>query len=139
MLYDKLPKNWEECENIITQNGVCKFCGQIRQIHVLKEWPQEDADECAAELCDCYDSKHYANIKSRKEKASEIIEKKFESPAATAKERALLYDVACAMIDDSIEKATVTLTTGIKAEFSVTSNGKTKIKRSQKITQESEA
>lgn len=143
MIRDELQqdKRLSEIENLETQYGTCRFCGQLVTIHPLFPWAHDKLDECACEICGCTKSTIYAGRKERKERAAELIELKF---GVSSQEDdyfiencetvcALLNSIASAVIDEIIGKTSVRITDTIKCDISLNSDG-SKIKVCRTIT-----
>lgn len=121
------------------QYGTCRFCHQLVSIYpLIGPWPQDKADECAAEICGCPRSVTYAGRKQRKERADELIRIKFGGAAMTdedyiensVKVCECLSIIASAVVDELIGKTTVSVTGRIKCTISLNARGdKIKIER----------
>lgn len=138
MLSDEIKRYKEEhVEGLQEQYGTCRFCGQQTLLQTVNTWKQEDLDEAASEICGCQSSVEYANDKRKKEKAAKTIERKFgegaeEEARLDANQRELLKKIAYAVVDEAVEKASVTISAyrrQIKVVFSIGSKGGIKIER----------
>ena len=138
MLSDEIKRYKDEhLEGLQEEYGTCRFCGQQTLLQTVGVWKPEDLDEAASEICGCPGSNDYARIKRMKEKAAKVIERKFgenaeEEAMLTVSQRELLKEIACAVADDAIDKASVTMSSlrrQIKVTFSVGSKSNIKIER----------
>ncbi len=144
MLKDQLSTT----EEIETQYGVCKFCGQRVAIHPLFPWDDDKLNECASEICGCPSSQVYAKTKNRLERADKIIDRKFNhgspeddyNPENCLEVCELLKHIAKAVSKETIISASVKLTGTMKCSISLNGDGsKIKIKRSSTYKDEEEA
>ncbi len=138
MLSDEIRRYKDEhLEGLQEQYGTCRFCGQQTLLQTVNTWQPEDLDEAASEMCGCSGSNDYARIKRMKEKAAKTIERKFgetaeEEAKLDVSQRELLKKIACAVADDAIDKASVTISAyrqQIKVTIGVGSKNKIKIER----------
>lgn len=123
-----------ECKKTHQENRVCKYCGQIIIIEVPDDWSEEQMDELTAESCSCPDAQRYNSLKHRKEKAHERIVMLFgeqsELPIDESVEK-LLYMAADAAVDLDVERVTISIKDGTKANIRRTPKGSIKIERSE--------
>lgn len=127
----------ENPENVEHVKGACRFCGQIIMVDALLDYTQEDIDEAATESCGCNDATEYVEKKSQKERAKERILKQFSNFQET--NRVLLEDIADAVIDEHIVKATIQISGREKCTINMDAKGKVKIKYSETRSMETEA
>lgn len=136
MLRDDLEKMKKEYpEELETQIGACRFCGQMGQIKVNQPWDCEEVNEAVTETCDCYEAIKYTRKKRQKEHAREIIEKQFGADAAQGEEDRividLLHELSENIIEERIENAAISIGRGIKAKISATAKGTIKVERAE--------
>ena len=130
----------ENPEGLVVSTGACCFCGQIRQIEALREWPPEIYNEVATELCDCAEARGYKDEKQQKERAEKIINRQFgeESGEPVSPEVVDFLKTGAAMIiEQRLGKLTVTCAEGMEAKISITAKGLVKVKR-KKVEEKTE-
>ena len=135
MLLDKL----KECEGsgglMEARTGVCRFCGQQAIEDMPLEWTTEEADEYAAETCDCASASFYQRKKRQKERAHNRIAFLFgegnQVEVVSEEVEGLLHEVVELVGDGEAKGATVEIGNGVKAKINATNNGKIKITRTK--------
>ena len=69
--------NGEMPEGLLERTGACRFCGQMKILHLTEEWSQERLNEEATCSCGCADARAYAYRKESFEKAQQAVETLF--------------------------------------------------------------
>lgn len=64
-------------EGLLERTGACKFCGQIKIMHIAEEWSQEHLDEEATLTCSCGAAQAYAYRKEAIHTAQAAIDHLF--------------------------------------------------------------
>ena len=64
-------------EGLLERTGACKFCGQIKIMHIADEWSQEHLDEEATLTCSCGAAQAYAFRKEAIQTAQAAINQLF--------------------------------------------------------------
>ena len=64
-------------EGMLERTGACKFCGQIKIMHIAEEWSQEHLDEEATLTCSCSAAQAYAFRKEAINTAQQAINQLF--------------------------------------------------------------
>ena len=116
--------------------GVCRYCGQALIVSLSES--QEEADEKAAEECDCDGAVKALRIRERIQNATDGIEKIFGSGAADADYEPLgaaaleyLKATATLMVEEIIEGVSVKIPGVCVAKLAMTGKGTIKICRSE--------
>ncbi|WP_432353878.1 hypothetical protein [Anaerotruncus rubiinfantis] len=148
---------WEEIDKIPHKRyGVCRFCGQVKDMPDAGYSLQKDLDEIATRQCECLDAKSYAadlrrereRIEKRltaQEQAEDAIDEMFGEQAPgygkiTIKEdtRAHILQTAMMVYDRKMRGATIEVTDGIKVKISRSAKDILKIKRADSSEWEQE-
>jgi len=143
MLQDKIKEMEREWpEGIESDTGACKFCGQMSTIRTIRAWDNEQRNEAATEICNCYEAQNYVHKKGRKEKVYKAIEAKF-GPAAAPDQIdetiiPVLFTIADLVAEETISAATIDTGIGIKAKISLASKGGIKVNKTKTEKQEEE-
>lgn len=107
-------------------SGCCMYCGQVRQLPRGYD-SEPEADSAASLVCTCAGAKAARDKAVRIRDAGFAIDNLFaDADAGTAQ---VLKDLVGLVENGKIEKAAITIEPGRKAEISLTSKGKLKIKR----------
>lgn len=143
MLKDDLQElKKEHPAGLTIQMGGCRFCGQVRQIETLISWSEENCNEAATELCDCFEATYYTRKKGQKERSYKAINEQFGSAAGEdqVNEAAvhLLHSVTDLIVESKIESAAIDIGGGFKAKISTTAKGTVKISKTKTEKEEQE-
>lgn len=112
-------------------DGACIFCGQISQVEIEANSPEEEVNEAATMHCGCDESILYR----QKKKAVSKIDNKFREHYGSV---AYLLTEAIEHIQEcNIKKITIDAGNGVKGSMAMTKDGTLKIKREDKLTSES--
>ncbi len=134
MLYDDLRKEKEAGKKLVTEHGVCRFCGQMEALEVPPEWTEAEVDELATETCECAGASYYSSRKSRKERAHMRIEELFgqgDTQTGAVSEGAveLLHLAVDKAGGEQVLSVTVDAGDGIKASIKLTNKDAIKVTR----------
>lgn len=134
MLYDDLRKEKEARKKLVTEHGVCRFCGQMEALEVPPEWTEAEVDELATETCECAGASYYSSRKSRKERAHVRIEELFgqgDTQTGAVSEGAveLLHLAVDKAGDEQVLSVMVDAGDGIKASIKLTNKDTIKVTR----------
>lgn len=133
----------EKPEGVVTQEGACKYCGQMATVETIFGWLQEKVDEAVTQQCDCEAAREYAS----KEKAKERVHKKIDDiflkqgngVSIADKSAEYLHMAADKVAEYELDWVQIQTPTGIKAKISRTAKGKIKIEGSRGIKVTAEA
>ena len=64
-------------EELLERTGACRFCGQMRILHITEEWSQERLNEEATLACQCADARTYQYRRESYLKAREAVDQLF--------------------------------------------------------------
>lgn len=64
-------------DGLLERTGCCRFCGQIKIMHIAEEWSQEHLDEEATLTCSCSAAQAYAYRKDAVNVARRAIDQLF--------------------------------------------------------------
>lgn len=112
-------------------DGACIFCGQILQVEIEANSPEEEVNEAATIRCGCGESILYR----QKKEAVTKIDTKFREHYGPVAD---LLIVAIERIQKrNIKSITIDVGNGVKGSVAMTKEGMLKIKREDKSTSES--
>lgn len=132
----------EGLKGTVIQEGGCKFCGQMTKVETMIGWSNDECNELATELCDCFEAGVYTRKKGRKERAHSKIETLFETctgKALRSDSIRVLHMAADLLAEDEAQSISLDDGNGTKAKVSITSKGNIKVERTDSKKQAVEA
>lgn len=133
MLIDKLKEIEKKNPELVTEaQGACRYCGQIKMTKFISKWDAKLIDQIVTEQCSCSEAKEFVKFEKSRMKAKESAEKLFsESKTAGIKSGTvdLMNVIIDAVADGTIEKANISVVSGIRANIQMTSKGCIRVKR----------
>lgn len=117
------------------KTGICKHCGQAVSLEQAYE-TEKEADEAATLACDCPLAKMERESKQRLDKTNAEVIKLFGGEANLI--TALLRGLVELVEGQEIQKASITISKGCKAEISKTSKGFIRVKRKDEKERQTE-
>ena len=129
-----LMDRYKTKDELVTETGACRYCGQLAQVEVPATWDEDKINELVTEKCECCDAVEYAKMKNRKANAHEKIVLLFGGKSAMPvddKAEELLHLAVEAAVEWDIEKISVDIKDGTKGKISRTAKGSIKIERSE--------
>lgn len=130
-----IPKE-KQLDGTRMEVGVCRFCGQARQLEVSGPWTEEMLDRAATDQCDC----EGAQIERRRTRTLKGCERKIDVlfEDLEEKERETMKELCAYIYDEKMEKVTLAISKKVKAVISRNSKGNMRIERTEKTTKAGE-
>ncbi len=124
----------EPTDDIDSQTGYCRFCGQAGIIETDGSWTQFDVNEAVTCQCRCDMAKRYIESKERKEKAKNRIIELFGSTAERPVDDSVI-DIMQTVVDvieaKHMKGITIDIGQGVKAKVSKMAKESIKVERSE--------
>ena len=117
----------EKLEGMETSYGTCKFCGQGHHMQTTGSCTEEQLNDWATEMCDCYKAKVEKNRAKAEETGKNNIEYLFRENYPEAAD--ILRYATAAVVRGKIASITVDTGYGIRGKVTLTSKGKVKIEQ----------
>lgn len=124
----------ESTDNIESQTGYCRFCGQASIIETDGNWTRYEVNEAATCQCRCDMAKRYVESKERVQKAKNRIIELFGCEAEKPvddKVINIMHTVVDAIEAKHMKGITIDIGQGVKAKVSKMAKESIKVERSE--------
>lgn len=134
MLSEKIKEMRLQHMSLVPTEGACKFCGQITAIEVPGDWPDEEKNEYATEMCKCPEADWYRLKKLKKEKGRKRVRSLFERDQSD-EVNGFLQEAVELIADEDISSITVKIDDVTKADIKTGSKGGIRVERTDTTKQ----